>query len=223
MENPPASYYKVLRAPVDAMENTTQLFLAVRFNCNKCHDHPFERWTQDQYYQLAAYFAHVGRKASPSLPVASSAAPLSNRLCRCRKSSTTRGRRSHARAHRQVSAPSFPYQYVIRKPPRRRPRGAINWPHWITSKDNPYFAKSYVNRIWSYLLGVGIIEPIDDIRAGNPPTNPELARPPDGQDFIASGFNVQELFREICKSRSLSAVDTTNKWNQDDESIFRTR
>src|SRR5262249_21374247 len=61
VDNPAASYYNILRDPTAAMENTTQLFLAVRFNCNKCHDHPFERWTQDQYYQLAAYFAQVGR------------------------------------------------------------------------------------------------------------------------------------------------------------------
>src|SRR5947209_15212166 len=65
LENPPAAYYKVLRDPELAMENTTQLFLAVRFNCNKCHDHPFERWTQDQYYHLAAYFSQVGRKDDP--------------------------------------------------------------------------------------------------------------------------------------------------------------
>ena len=64
-ENPAASYFKILREPTATMENTTQLFLAVRFNCNKCHDHPFERWTQDQYYQTAAYFAQVGLKAGP--------------------------------------------------------------------------------------------------------------------------------------------------------------
>ena len=66
LENPPAAYYKVLRTPEETMENTTQLFLAVRFNCNHCHDHPFERWTQGQYYHLAAYFAQVGRKADPA-------------------------------------------------------------------------------------------------------------------------------------------------------------
>src|SRR5581483_9001747 len=65
VQNPPAAYYKVLRDADSAMENTTQLFLAVRFNCNKCHDHPFERWTQDQYYHLAAYFAQVARKDDP--------------------------------------------------------------------------------------------------------------------------------------------------------------
>jgi len=65
LENPPASYYKVLRTPADRMENTTQLFLAVRFNCNKCHDHPFEKWTQNQYYELSAYFTQVARKEDP--------------------------------------------------------------------------------------------------------------------------------------------------------------
>ena len=65
-ENPAASYWKILRTPSEAMENTTQLFLATRFNCNKCHDHPFERWTQDQYYHLAAYFAQVTLKEDPT-------------------------------------------------------------------------------------------------------------------------------------------------------------
>src|SRR5262249_53962747 len=65
LENPAAAYYKVLRDPASTMENTTHLFLAVRFNCNKCHDHPFERWTQNQYYELADYFAQVGREEDP--------------------------------------------------------------------------------------------------------------------------------------------------------------
>jgi hypothetical protein len=65
-ENPPAAYYKILRTPEDTMENTTHLFLATRFNCNKCHDHPFERWTQDQYYQTAAFFAQVDRQPDPA-------------------------------------------------------------------------------------------------------------------------------------------------------------
>ncbi len=64
-ENPPASYYKILRTPQDMSETTTQLFLAIRFNCNKCHDHPFERWTQDQYYQMASYFAQVALSPDP--------------------------------------------------------------------------------------------------------------------------------------------------------------
>ncbi len=65
-ENPPASYFKILRTPEETMENTTHLFLATRFNCNKCHDHPFERWTQDNYYEMSAFFAQVGLKSDPA-------------------------------------------------------------------------------------------------------------------------------------------------------------
>ena len=92
-ENPAASYFKILRTPEETMENTTHLFLATRFNCNKCHDHPFERWTQDQYYQTAAFFAQVDL-AGRSRPAAArpSAAPRSRAPSRCSKSSTTRAR-----------------------------------------------------------------------------------------------------------------------------------
>src|SRR6185503_3924823 len=87
--------------------------------------------------------------------------------------------------------------------------------HWITAKENQYFAKSYVNRMWGYLLGVGIIEPIDDIRAGNPPTNPELLDRLT-EHFIAAGFDTQDLLRTICKSRTYQLSIATNKWNEDD-------
>jgi hypothetical protein len=87
---------------------------------------------------------------------------------------------------------------------------------WITAKDNPYFAKSYVNRVWSYLLGVGLIEPVDDIRAGNPPTNPKLLDRLT-KEFIDSNFDVQKLIKTICKSRTYQHSLLTNRWNQDDE------
>ncbi len=215
LENPPAAYYKVLRDPGSTMENTTQLFLAVRFNCNKCHDHPFERWTQDQYYHLSAYFAQIGRKSSPEYAgqtvggtAVDSPLPLVEVVY-----DTKEGDVKHERTG-QLTGPSFPYLHAdlaAVEAPRREQLA-----HWITSRDNQYFAKSYVNRIWGYLLGVGIIEPLDDIRAGNPPTNPELlARLT--SDFMAGGFNVQEVFRTICKSRTYQHSLATNQWNQDDE------
>ena len=85
----------------------------------------------------------------------------------------------------------------------------------MTAAENPYFARSYVNRIWGYLLGVGIIEPIDDIRAGNPPSNPELLDALEA-DFIASGFDVQHILRRICRSRAYQRSVKTNDWNDDD-------
>lgn len=215
LENPPAAYYKVLRTPEDTMENTTQLFLAIRFNCNKCHDHPFERWTQDQYYQLSAYFSQVGRKDDPLFAgrkiggtAVEGAKPLVEVVY-----DTGSGDVTHARTG-VVTPPKFPFTHAD-LPPTDEPRRQ-QLAHWLTSKDNPYFAKSYVNRIWSYLLGAGIIEPIDDIRAGNPATNPELLSRMT-EDFIGSGFDVQRLFRTICKSRTYQHSILTNKWNEDDE------
>ena len=113
-----------------------------------------------------------------------------------------------------ITSPEFPYlaSHTAREDATRRERLAP----WIISADNPYFARSYVNRIWGYLLGVGLIEPLDDIRAGNPPTNPELLDRL-AQQFIQSGFDVQDLIRTICKSRTYQLSIETNKWNQDDK------
>jgi hypothetical protein len=215
MQNPPAAYYKVLRDPDAAMENTTQLFLAVRFNCNKCHDHPFERWTQDQYYHLAAYFAQVERKEDPKYrgqkvggTDVEGAKPLVEVIADAKA-----GEVKHDRTGK-VSPPQFPYTYSGMPTAGATRREQVA--KWITSADNPYFAKSYVNRLWSYLLGVGLIEPVDDIRAGNPPTNPKLLDRLT-QDFIDSGFNTRHIVRAICKSRVYQHSLTTNQWNRDDD------
>jgi hypothetical protein len=215
LENPPAAYFKILREPAAAMENTTQLFLAVRFNCNKCHDHPFERWTQDQYYDLAAYFAQVGRKQDPQFAgkkiggtAVEGARPLVEVIY-----DTGGGEVKHERTG-EVVTPAFPYQHDDLAPQDATRREKLA--HWITSPENRYFAKSYVNRLWGYLFGVGIIEPIDDIRAGNPPTNPELLDALT-KDFIDSGFDVQHMMRTICKSRTYQHSIETNQWNELDE------
>jgi hypothetical protein len=215
LDNPAASYYKVHRDPSEVMENTTQLFLAVRFNCNKCHDHPFERWTQDQYYQLSAFFAQVKRAEDPRYKgqkvggtAVMGAAPLVEVV-----SDGTDGEVTHLRTGALAPA-KFPYSHGDLAPttvPRREQLA-----HWITSKENVYFARSYVNRLWSYLLGVGLIEPVDDIRAGNPPTNPKLLDQLTA-DFVASGFDVRHILKTICKSRVYQHSVVTNRWNKDDD------
>src|SRR5262249_37292658 len=112
-----------------------------------------------------------------------------------------------------VQTPEFPYTYDGMPAPSGNLRE--QFAAWTTSAKNPYFAKSYANRVWSYLLGSGLIEPVDDIRAGNPPTNPELLDRLTA-DFIASGFDVQSLQRLICKSRVYQHSLKTNHWNEDD-------
>jgi hypothetical protein len=216
--NPAASYYKNLRTPEALMENTTHLFLATRFNCNKCHDHPFERWTQDQYYHLSAYFAQVDRSKDPASGdsvIGGSAVEAGQPLYEIIADSG-KGEVKHIRTG-AVSPPAFPFEakHSAKKSESRREELA----DWITSPDNPYFAKSYVNRMWGYLTGRGIIEPLDDIRAGNPPSNPELLDYLTSE-FVKSNFNTRHMMQLICKSRTYQLSVETNKWNEDDQINF---
>ena len=224
-DNPPASYYKILRKPEETMENTTHLFLAVRFNCNKCHDHPFERWTQDQYYQTAAYFAQVGLKKDPASAdklIGGTAVEGGKPLYEIVEELGA-GEVKHERTGKETP-PAFPYPATCgeegkpaaekKKLSRREELAA-----WITAKDNRYFATSFANRIWGYLTGVGIIEPLDDIRAGNPPSNPELLDYL-AKEFVKSGFDTRHLMKLITKSRTYQLSVATHKWNEDDKINF---
>ena len=217
-DNAAASYFKILRNPQDTMENTTHLWLAIRFNCNKCHDHPFEKWTQDQYYETAAFFAQYGLKADPASgdsriggTAVEGAKPLYEVVF-----DKPNGDITHDRTG-EVTLPQFPFDCKFEAPEAATRRQQLA--AWITSPDNPYFAKSYVNRVWGYLMGVGLIEPLDDIRAGNPPSNPELLDDLT-QKFIDSGFNVRELMRTICQSRTYQLTIATNEWNADDNTNY---
>lgn len=214
-DNPAASYYKILREPELLVENTTHLFLAVRFNCNKCHDHPFERWTQDQYYELAAFFAQTDLRADPAggeQKVGGTAVEGAKPLYELVADKDS-GDIKHARTG-QVVEPSFPYEssHPVAQSNTRRERLAA----WMTSSDNDYFATSLVNRLWGYMTGVGLIEPLDDIRAGNPPSNPELLQHL-REELIRSGFDVQHILRLICNSRTYQLSVAKNRWNADDE------
>lgn len=213
-DNPPASYFKTLRTPEDIMENTTHLFLGIRFNCNKCHDHPFERWTQNQYYEMTSFFAQVGLERDPASgnkkiggSAVEDATPLYEKVI-----DRDSGDTMHPTTGKPVQ-PDFPFDVAhdAGDDPTRRTRLAA----WISDADNPYFARSYVNRLWGYLLGVGLIEPIDDLRAGNPPTNPELLDHLT-DTFVKSDFDVAEMLRTICNSRTYQLSIETMPLNRDD-------
>ena len=202
-ENPAANYYRISREPKVVMENMTQVFIGTRFQCNQCHDHPFERWTQRQYYELSAYFAGVGRKAGPVKGeeiIYSLATPTDIK---------------HPSTGETIPA-AFPFSSDLDK---KNPDPRVRLADWLTSSKNPYFAKSIVNRYWSYLHGRGIIDPVDDIRASNPPSNPplldELTR-----RFIANGFDLKRLIREMARSETYQRSFRPNKWNDDDSLNF---
>lgn len=217
-DNPPAAYYKVLRTPEECVENTTHLFLATRFNCNKCHDHPFERWNMDHYYQTAAFFAQVTLSRDPASgdkniggTAVEGAKPLFEVVAE-----KGGGEVTHLRTGKPA-APTLPYPVSVpaREGASRREQLAA----WMVSPENPLFASSYANRVWGYLTGTGIIEPIDDIRAGNPPSNPELLQHLTSE-FTRNGFNVRHLMRIICTSRTYQLSVAANQWNADDHTNY---
>jgi hypothetical protein len=219
-DNPAASYWKILREPSEAMENTTQLFLATRFNCNKCHDHPFEHWTQDQYYHLGAFFTQVNLTADPASGkrvILGSAVENAHPLWEVVKDGKT-GEMIHLRTNK-VAAPTFPYPAKPAEPAETTESRRKQLAEWVTSADNRFFASSYVNRIWGYLTGVGIIEPIDDTRAGNPPTNPELLDYLT-KEFIEHKFDVRYMIKLVCKSRTYQLSIAANQWNEDDKTNY---
>lgn len=205
-ENAPANYLRVVRDTSTATENVTQLFLGVRFSCNKCHDHPFEKWTQNQYYQFGAFFSQVSFKpgTQPGDEVVYDKAG---------------GEVMHPKTAMAV-APLVPVGHLTRTADfntgtERRDAFA----DWLTSKDNPFFSRAMVNRVWSYFLGKGIIDPVDDIRASNPPSNPELLEALN-KDFVNSGFDLKHVMRQIVLSRAYQASIQSSKWNADDKTNF---
>jgi hypothetical protein len=203
-QNPAANYYRVLKEPGKITEDVSQTFLGVRFNCNKCHDHPFEKWTQNQYYEFGAHFARVAFKRG-SLPGEEIVYRNYNG-----------GEVKHLKTD-MVVAPKVPFGSERELKPdedRRDP-----FVDWLTSKENPLFAKSMANRTWSYFFGKGIIDPVDDIRGGNPPSNPALLDALTAE-FIKSNFDVRALMRTICQSRTYQLSIIPNKWNVDDTINF---
>ena len=218
-ENPAVNYLRVLREPGKMTEDISQTFLGVRFNCNKCHDHPFERWTQNQYYEMGAYFAQVGIKRGfvgreVIFAEAGGTAQVTAEEIVYRKPEG--GEVKHLKTDK-VMTPHVPVGHAMDAKPdgdRREP-----FVDWMTSKDNPFFAKSMANRVWSYFLGKGIIDPVDDIRASNPPSNPELLDALTA-DFVANHFDLKKLMRTICQSRTYQLSFRVNKWNEDDKINF---
>jgi hypothetical protein len=203
VDSPAVNYFRAQKEPTVALENATQLFLGIRFSCNKCHDHPFERWTQNQYYGMAAFWGQVGAKTG-------------TREGEQVVFDTGSGEVIHPKDGR-VMPPTFPYEHAgkIEKDGARR----VQLAEWLTSPENPYFAKSVVNRVWSYFLGRGIIDPVDDIRSSNPASNPELLDALE-KDFVAHGFDLRHLMRTIARSRTYQSSIITNKFNDDDSTNF---
>ncbi len=219
-ENPAGNYLRALRDPGKMTEDISQTFLGVRFNCNKCHDHPFERWTQNQYYEFGAFFAQVAFKPGTlgrDTLIRGNETYASEQVSEEIVYRNYNGGDVRHPKNGAVMASRVPYGQSRAPASGEDPRRAFA--DWLTSPENPYFARSTANRFWSYFLGRGIIDPVDDIRAGNPPSNPELLDALT-RDFVAGGFDLRRLMRSICQSRAYQLSIVPNRWNADDTVNF---
>ncbi|MGE3806899.1 MAG: DUF1549 and DUF1553 domain-containing protein [Gemmataceae bacterium] len=211
--HPPAGFYRALRQPDVRAETAAQVFLGVRLQCAKCHNHPFDRWTQDDYHGLTAFFARIQYRV------------LSNNRADRLDTHEFDGEQVvyqdrdsewlHPRDGEAV-APKF-----LLEDKGQAPRGdrLELFADWVAEPKNPLFARAQANRIWFHLMGRGIVEPNDDFRASNPPVNgpllDELAR-----DLRAHRFDLRHLVRTIMQSRTYQLSSIPNESNREDESNF---
>jgi hypothetical protein len=203
-QNPPVVWYKQVKQINEQVEDCAQLFLGLRIQCARCHHHPFEKWSQRDYYGLSAFFARVGRK--PGMQA------NEERIYHKRGLATAQNPKTG-----ENLKPTGLGAEPLELSPEDDPRQALV--DWMSSPDNPFFAKALVNRYWKHFFSRGIVDPEDDMRVTNPASNPELL---DGlsQHFIKSGFDIKDLIRTICNSQVYQLSSEPNDYNRNDKQNF---
>ena len=205
----PAVLFRDKREPADASAFVSQIFLGVRMDCARCHHHPSEKWTQEDYYQLAAFFGQTKRKGQGI------SAPISGEPEYVWYAPGGKG--VEHPVTEAVMTPKVPdgpeMPYVDGQDPRR------SLVDWMAGSDNAFFAKAITNRIWGEFFGRGIVEPVDDFRASNPPTNEELIEWL-AKDFSSHGYDLKHLMRTILRSHVYQLSSTPNEHNLADNKNF---
>lgn len=203
--NGPANYFVVNRSATDLTEATAQLFLGIRMECAKCHHHPFEKYSQADYYGFAAFFSRVGSKRSEEFGLFGRESIVTVRAT---------GEVKHARTGKQMKPTPLGGEPLDHPLDRRIPLA-----DWLTSPKNKSFANSVVNRYVDYLLGRGLVEPVDDMRSTNPPTNVALMNALAGH-FVESGYDLKQLVRVIMVSRLYQLDSQPTESNASDNRFY---
>lgn len=200
-KNPAGNLFKVAKKPDEVAATVSQVFLGIRIECAQCHHHPFDQWSQRDYYGMEAFFTQVNFKSTPAGQV----------LIPDKKSTT-----KHPRTRDVVQAHA-----LLQDEPGETPEGDRRrlFADWLTADDNRWFARNIVNRVWAQLVGRGIVTPVDDFRLTNPPTNPELLDAL-AKSFVESGFDLHELIRTITSSRTYQLATTPSGMNERDEQNY---
>jgi len=206
-ENPPAIWYRTVRKPAEYVESVAQAFLGVRVQCAQCHHHPTERWSQSDYYGLAAVFSRVGRKGG----FADAEVPTDEMIFLKESAVVLHPRTGKILKPQPLGGNEF--SLGLHDDPR------VSLARWMSAGDNPFFARTMVNRMWAHFMGRGIVHPIDDARSTNPPSNPELLDAL-AQDFISSGYDLKQLIRVIANSYAYRLESAPHAGNVGDTQTF---
>jgi hypothetical protein len=199
--SPATNYFQIEQDVLKLTENTAQVFMGTRIQCAQCHNHPFDRWTMDDYYGFAAFFAQVKRKPAEDP--------------RERIVFDEGGEIQHPVGKRNMLPKFLGGPQPDLKGRSRREALA----DWLASADNPWFARNAVNIIWAHFLGIGIVEPVDDVRVSNPPSNPELLDALAAR-FVSYNYDFRKIVRDICTSRIYQLSTRTNGSNTGDTRNF---
>lgn len=195
-EQPETNFYQVENDTLKVAENVAQVFMGIRTQCAQCHNHPFDRWTMDDYYGFASFFSQIGRKTGEDY-----------------RETIIFNRESGEVNHPVKGAPVPPTFLGGPAPDAAGKDRRQVLADWITSPDNPYFATSIANRVWAHFMGAGIVEPVDDIRVSNPASNPELFAEL-GERLIEYKFDLKQLVRDICNSQAYQRATLPNDTNK---------
>ncbi len=203
----PTNYYRIERQPAGRAETTAQVFLGIRLSCARCHKHPFDQWTTDDYWNFAAFTGKVNTRGGELYQELVVYHNPGGRVI----NQSVQGNRG------QVAQPTFLGGEVL--PETYRTEAVKHLADWITADSNPYFAKATVNRLWSYYFGRGIVDPVDDMRATTPASVEGLLEAL-AQEFIRSGYDARHIIKLIFNSRTYQLSAEPNETNKLDDRFF---
>jgi hypothetical protein len=210
-DNPPTVWYKELAQPENFVDDTAQVFLGLRMACAQCHHHPYEKWSQDDYWGLAAFFGRLGRKQMLQ-PGGFQNQQSQIQVIFNRPSGAVTNKRTNRPAE-ITPLDGSPLKVASDEDPRQK------LVDWMVDAKNPYFARAVANRYWAHFFGRGIVDPLDDMRVTNPPSNPELLDAL-AKELIDSKFSLKHLVKTIVKSRTYQLSAIPNEFNKHDKQAF---
>lgn len=203
-QNPPVAWYRAVKDQKEQMQDIAQVFLGIRIQCAQCHHHPYEKWSQDDYFGMTAFFSTLQRKPGEL--------PGEEMIFHKRKSASAQNPST-----KKNQKPTPLGAAVLEVPEEQDPRQSLA--AWMTEPSNPFFARMFVNRYWKHFFGRGIVDPEDDMRVTNPATHPELL---DGlaRHFVDSGYDMKAVIRLICNSRTYQLSSQPNQYNGTDRQNY---